>query len=439
MNAPTHWRGVLRFIGPGLILTASIVGSGELIVTPKLGGEIGFRLLWLILLGCVIKVFVQVELGRFAVSKGMTTLEALDSVPGPRLIVSWLLWLWLFMFVANVFQVAGIVGGIAEIFSSAGVRWGNKWLAVLVGASCALLLVIGRYRLVEILSMLMVVLFTVCTIIAVGTLQWTPYHISAVDILSGLKFQFPEKFTTAFACFGIIGVGASELIYYPYWCLEKGYARHVGPKEDNVAWVRRARGWMRVMRVDAWISMVIYTGATVAFYLLGAAVLHSQSLKVTDKGLIDTLAHLYLDSFGPWSFWIFLFGAFNVLYSTVFVATASNARLLVDGASLFRVLRYPTEAARAKALRFCCVLLPCISTGLYMIWEKPVSLVFVGALGQGLMLPFLGLAAVYFRYRRTDLQLRPGLAWTFCLWLAALTMGAVGVYQVVEQIQNVIR
>ena len=42
------------------------VGSGELIATPKVGAEYGFSLLWFIIAGCMIKVLVQVELGRFA-------------------------------------------------------------------------------------------------------------------------------------------------------------------------------------------------------------------------------------------------------------------------------------------------------------------------------------------------------------------------------------
>src|SRR3954470_986070 len=120
--APTKWGMIIRHIGPGLILTASIVGSGELIVTPKLAGDEGFKLLWLIVLGCVIKVFVQIELGRYAVTKGQTTLEAMDSIPGPRFIVSWLMWVWLAMFVALMFQMAGIVGGIADVFATAGVQ-----------------------------------------------------------------------------------------------------------------------------------------------------------------------------------------------------------------------------------------------------------------------------------------------------------------------------
>ena len=66
---------------------------------------------------------------------------------------------------------------------------------------------------------------------------------------------------------GITGVGAAELFMYPYWCVEKGYARFVGPHEPGPEWIARARGWIRVMHVDILCSLVIYTMATVAFYL----------------------------------------------------------------------------------------------------------------------------------------------------------------------------
>ena len=38
---PQHWLERLRYLGPGLILTASIVGSGELIMTTILGAKAG--------------------------------------------------------------------------------------------------------------------------------------------------------------------------------------------------------------------------------------------------------------------------------------------------------------------------------------------------------------------------------------------------------------
>ena len=67
-DAPTTVWGILRRIGPGLIVAGSIVGSGELIATTVTGAQAGFWLLWLIIIGCVIKVFVQVELGRYAIT-----------------------------------------------------------------------------------------------------------------------------------------------------------------------------------------------------------------------------------------------------------------------------------------------------------------------------------------------------------------------------------
>ncbi len=431
---PSGWRGILRHLGPGLIISATIVGSGELIVTPKLGAMVGFTLLWFIIVGCVLKVFVQVELGRTAIARGLTTLEALDTMPGPRLVVSWLVWLWLFMYVALVFQVAGMVGGLADILGLAGLPVPPQGVAVGLGAACAVLLVVGRYKLVETVSLGMVALFTGCTLVALVALQWTPYAITSAQIAEGLSFELPDSFTVAFAAFGVIGVGASELIYYPYWCLEKGYARHVGPYEPTAGWRARAQGWIRVMRIDAWVSLVIYTLATVAFYLLGAAVLHARGLDVENDRMIETLAFLYQDTLGAWSGGLFLLGAFVVLFSTVYVATASNARLLADGLAVFGLTRYPTPEARARMVRIGCVVLPVLFTGLYLATGTPVTLVLVGAVAQGMMLPFLGLAAVYFRFRRTDPALRPGLVWTILLTLAALAMACVGLYQIVVQI-----
>src|SRR3954463_9956273 len=119
------WRA-FRQIGPGLILAGSIVGTGELIATTRLGAKEGYVLLWLILFSWVIKVFVQVELGRQAITHGRTTLAAFDTLPGPRLGTSWMGWLWLFMMLTTQAQIAameGLVGQAAHLAFPAGSSW----------------------------------------------------------------------------------------------------------------------------------------------------------------------------------------------------------------------------------------------------------------------------------------------------------------------------
>ena len=438
-TAPTTFGGIARQLGPGLIITAGIVGSGELIVTPKLGASAGFTLLWFIIVGCILKVFIQIELGRTTLSRGTTTLETMNMVPGPRVVVSWLLWLWLIMFAATVFQVAGMLGGLASIVSLAGLNISKSAIAVVIGIVTAVLLVAGRYKLIEAASTWMVVAFTACTVAAVVALQFTSFAITPQNLVEGFSFQLPSSFTIAFAAFGIIGVGASELIYYPYWCLEKGYARHVGKPDGSAAWGERARGWMKVMRADAWVSCVVYTGATLAFYLLGAAVLHAKGLDVTNADMILTLAQMYEQTFGAWSLPLFLVGAAVVLYSTIFVATASNARLLADAFSVFRVKTFKSAADRQKTVQWLCGFVPLAWTVVYLVWGSPVTLVFVGAVAQGMMIPFLALAALWLNYRRTDPALRTGTHWRIWLWAAALSMTAVGLYQIVTEAAKLLR
>jgi len=436
--APTGLGGIARQLGPGLIITAVIVGSGELIVTPKLGASVGFRMLWFIVLGCLLKVFVQVELGRHAVVHGKTTLAALDTLPGPRLRVSWVLWLWLLMYLGLVFQVAGMVGGVASVLDLAGLPLSLPSTAILVGLSCAVLLLLGRYRLVEAVSTLLVAAFTVTTIVAVVALQTTPYAVTAAQLASGLRFELPPSFNVAFAAFGVIGVGASELIYYPYWCLEKGYAQRVGRADGSPGWAERARGWLRVMQVDAGLSFVLYTTATLAFYVLGAAILHGKGLAVEDSRMIETLSHMYRETFGSWSLWVFLAGAFAVLYSTIFGATASNARLFADALELFGLCRYADAAARGRMVRVGSVVLPLAFTSVYLFFGNPVSLVIVGAIGQGLMLPFLAFAALHFRWREGERALAGGPVFTALLVLSSLAIAAAGVYQVAQQVRAIL-
>ena len=484
-DAPTHWGGILKHLGPGLIITACIVGSGELIATPVVGAKNGFTLLWFIILGCIVKVFVQVELGRAAMIQGKTTLELMDSVPGPRFIVSWLIWCFVLMFISIFFQLGGIVGGVGQVFAQGGVSFDDRPLGVLVAAvviinwacvrfgvftrastpwlvagavlfaylfapaewftsakSVALIvasltvaiLASGQYKHVERFSVVMVVFFVFSTMYALYALQTASgdaanYAITGAQIMEGLKFNLPSDLSVAFGAFGMIGVGASELIYYPYWCLEKGYSRYVGPRA-------RAKGWLRIMRVDSWVSMVIYTSATIVFYLLGAALLHGRGKDVSNETMIGDLSEMFT-SIGPAGLTIFLVGAFVVLFSTLTSASASNARLLADTLVLLKLRASPKdETARRHFVSQCCVFIPCACAVLFLFLGEPVTMVFIGGVAQAFMLVPLSGAALYFRYCKTEKELQPGMLWTTLLWLSALAMAAVGLYMAQSKVRK---
>lgn len=539
VEPPSSVLEIVKQIGPGLIIAANIVGSGELIMTTKTGAEAGIALLWLILLGCVVKVFVQLELGRFTISHGQTTLSSLNRVPGPRIRgISWVVLLWGFMMLTTVGQLGGIVGGVGQALALtfpmtgdnvAAVRIPSEkhiraladwqliqegrppandanaeikisketsdqkartarqlaWIeerltalddqgaellelarkgesfetedginlaepttrddriwVIIIGVLTALLLFVGRYKLIERFSVTLVVTFTLITIGNVVSLQATDrYALSGAEILRGLSFGLPDvpgALITAFATFGIIGVGATELISYPYWCLEKGYARSAGPRDDSNAWLQRAQGWFRVMKYDAFASMVIYTIATAAFFLMGVAVLHSEGHNPEGMRMVSTLAESYVPVFGEYAKWLFLGGAIAVLYSTYLVANAGNARMLADFLSMTGVSTSDADSEqRRRFVTLWSVLLPLACVVAYLLFPRPVYLVTIAGMTQAVMLPIIGFSSIWFRYRETDERLRPGKLWDALLivsCLGLLVAGSWGVYNTVRSL-----
>ncbi len=434
LGPPLTFLGTLKYLGPGLIVTGSIVGSGELIATTTLAARVGFTLLWFLILSCVIKTFIQIELGRYSISSGETTMQAFSHLPGPR---NWLVWWWPIMMAGTFLQIGGIVGGVAQIMDIAfGSPWGHhKFWIIPIALSGILLLIGGKYGRVEKVTVFLVFLFSAVTVLCGLLLQGTTYAIRPSDLAEGFRFRLPhEGLMIAFAAFGITGVGATELVFYPYWCLEKGYARSAGPRTDSPDWEPRARGWIGVLRTDAWLSTVVFTVVTVAFYLLGGAVLHSQGLVPKQEDMVQTLSEMYTRTIGSWGMVIFLVGAFAVLYSTFFVSTASHARVLADCVNVLGLVRFKDSAQRLRWIRGFVIAFPVLYSIAYLITAKPVLLVLIGAIFQASTLPFIAFAAIYLRYRRTDARLRPGLISDHLLWLAYFGVVLVGVYQLIDRV-----
>ena len=559
---PTSFGGIFRKLGPGLIIAASIVGSGELIATTKTGAQAGISLLWLIVVGCVIKVFVQIELGRVAISQGETTLTSLNRIPGPRLVVSWIIWYWLIMMIVGFGQLGGIIGGVGQAMALARpltgdyveaikypsetelkryiawdddsknhggaelamlspeqqnrvtraqaviasrltkldedapgradktvqlVRsliekekvakgkevageefnknevlgaeksavnaaltpwtWDDKYWSVVVAIMTIVLLVRGKYGLIQNVSTFLVVGFTFITIGNVMALQFKPeFAMTAGEIFSGLMpllpdagvappglpyWELKQPLATALATFGIIGVGATELVAYPYGCIEKGYAKYTGPKTNDEGWYRRANGWINVMRWDSFASMLIYTVATLAFFFMGVAVMYQNGLDPEGMRMVSTLLEQYVPVFGEYAKWLFLVGAIAVLYSTYLVANAAWTRLYTDAFKVYGLMSRDNEKAHNQSILILAIVLPLISMGLWCSGINPVKLVLLSGLMQAIMLPMLGFAALWFRFTKTDEPIRPGKVWDGCLILSCvglLIAGAWGVY-----------
>jgi Mn2+/Fe2+ NRAMP family transporter len=194
---------------------------------------------------------------------------------------------------------------------------------------------------------------------------------------------------------------------YPYWVLEKGYGRYVG-RPDSEGWLERARGWIRVIKVDAGFATLLATVVTAAYFLLGAAIFWRQGTAPQGAAVVSEMSAIYTRTYGGWSYGLFAAGAFCTLFSTLVVATAATGRMWGDVlASMSLIDRSPRTLNRCyrcvQSLHLALILIVLLALD-----EPPENLVIFGQYCSGIFntpLLIIGICWIAF-HTRPELRMR---------------------------------
>ncbi|MEI9919302.1 MAG: Nramp family divalent metal transporter [Bacteroidota bacterium] len=422
-----------KFLGPGFILSASIVGSGELIATTILGAKAGFVALWVIIFSCLAKVTVQLEFGKHTVLTGERCMQALSHMRGPS---RWAVWTLFVLIALKIIQLGGMLGGAVVILNMLFPNVPIYVWAIIMGGTIATIIYNGKYRIIEKIALFVICTFTVLTFTSLISLQFTPYGFTLLSVLDQQRLYIPsDVLPYAIGAFGITGVAADEIIAYTYWCLEKGYASYTGPRDNSEAWKRRAEGWIKVMFLDATVAMIIYTAVTVAFYLLGAAVLYQKGEVPVGNEVIEALAVIYTVSLGPGIKTVYLIGGFFVLFGAVFSTAGAWSRIFPDIFGQLGWLQFNDLDKRRKVIKFLAVLFPACWVVTFLFIQLPVLMVLFGGLIGSLMLFVVMIGAIHFKYGQVQL-LPSGSLYTTTFWISIVSIFIVGAYGVVRVISE---
>lgn len=429
---PLTLPGRLRFLGPGFILSASIVGSGELIATTILGAKAGFVMFWIILVSCLVKVTIQLQFGRQAILTGETVMYSFNKLPGASIRnMHWSIWMVLLLTLLKIVQVGGMLGGSALVLHMLLPQVPVVVWVVVLTILVSLLVYKNYYPFLEKASLFMLLVFTVITLASLVVVQFTVYAFSWQDVASGLQFELPAAMVMlAIGAFGITGVGSDEIISYNYWCLEKGYAAYTGANDGSENWKHRAEGWIKVMYLDATVAMIVYTLVTAAFYLLGAAILHGSEHIPEGNDLINVLANIYTQTLGENFRIIFLVGAFFVLFSSVFATLAYWSRLFSDIAGQKRWINFHNARQRNKLITILAFVFPFFWAMAYLFIKLPVFMIISGGIVGSVLLLIIVYAAICFRYQKSAVA--TSLVFDVLLWISIISILTVAVYGIVQ-------
>ena len=421
-EAPKTFLERLKFIGPSVVVTGSVVGSGSIVMTPLLGAAAGFMLLWWLLLSMWSKPIIQAEIARYIVVSKKTFLEAFADMPGFKTTIqgkttSWLVW---FMFIGVIPSIAGM-GGLAGAVAEAGnTMFPFLTVEIWVVISCLvtwMLLYFGSYKSLEKTLLVMVLFFSFMTMIIAIAMQSTDYQVSVAQVSSGLSFSFPSGYLPlALAVFGFTGISYGEIMAYTYWCLEKGYAENSG---NNV---EETKHWIKTMQTDVWVTVFFITLGTLPFFFLGAGVLYNipelqQALATSsfwDIDVISSLQNMFSLVLGGWAKWLFIILAFFVLFSTLLSGTAAFTRTISDYLISMGLVKEQANT-RKKLIKLIAFLIPFLSGLFYFVLPNPFTLLLIAGIWAAMGLPIVNIGALYL-VNKLEPELQPKITTKFILW-----------------------
>ena len=372
-------RARWRFVGPGLVVAATGVGAADLVATLVAGARYGYALLWVAILGAILKVILVEGAGRYSLATERSIFE------GWRSLGRWTTW-----YFAPYIVIWGFVYGATAMSSSAlpiitlfpGLEL--RWVAMISGLVGLAMVWFGSYvafeRVIAVLVGVMFVTVVGAAIVAAPNLG---------QILLGLRPILPEgSVLYALALAGGVG-GTITLAAYGYWLREKGWY---------------APRFMRVMRIDNGVAYLVTGIFVVAMLIVGAELLYSANVAVAtgDRGLLD-LANVLDDRYGEWFGKVFLLGFWSSSFSSLIGVWSGVSLLFADFVGNLRKLPSGHPDTRTGGKLFKTYLLWLTFPPMVLLFlDEPQALVITYGVLGALFMPFLAITLLVLLNKRRD-------------------------------------
>ena len=325
------WRGFFEnHFGPSMLWALIGIGASHVVLAPTLGGTFGLVAIWMFGLIYAAK-YGAWELGiRYNYGVGANPIEAYSDLPGPK---NWALWLTILVFtVMYTFITASVGMSTAAFVAALTPGWFTAaWAYVVFVGAAGVLVVTSRYSVLE--TALIGFTIAVGVLVLLGALVGPP----SPELIAETTFAVPDLTGPAFvalfaAAAGFAPTGFSTSILIGSWSMAKGDGagelREKGLDPNDPAYHDYIRAWIRTGRRDFNIGYAFSFVLIAAMVLLATNVLYPNP--PTDENLAFAIGSILSDSFGQWSYYAMLVGAFAALYSTVITLLDGAARATGD-------------------------------------------------------------------------------------------------------------
>lgn len=303
-------------LGPGLLYAAVAVGVSHLVSSPTAGATYGLIMVAYAVLVCLIKYPTFLFGATYAAATGETLVE------GYKRMGKWVVVLFFCMQLFEyTFAISGVSVTTAAIVRSVfGIEAGIILELGLVFI-CMVILALGRYSVLEDITRVLVIIFTVGTVIA-AVVAVGGIDTGGADLSADLSFDTPTiLFLIAVA--GWMPTGTAGSVGLSLWVKAKSIRlkRPVTPKEAAF---------------DFHVGYGTAIFLAVCFVLLGTLVMYINGVEVEPNGaaFADQLISLFTSTIGDWIYPVIAMSAITVMFSTLLTLVdlmpRSSAAALVE-------------------------------------------------------------------------------------------------------------
>ncbi len=309
----------LKKLGPGLLFAGAAIGVSHLVQSTRAGADFGFGLLWALLLINVIK-YPFFQFGpRYASATGKSLLDGYLSINRGVLITYFILTL-LTMFTIQT-AVTIVTAGIAvQLF---GVGDSAIW-SVVITLLCALILAIGRYKVLDSLMKAIITVLTLSTMVAVFFAFRESIQTHGIGSSHGLAQLLPTDAAGIAFLIAFMGWMPAPLdisIFHSLWTLEKGKSQTNDVKTS-----------LFDFNIGYFGTIVLGIG----FVTLGALVMYGTGETFSSKGGVfaGQLINMYTSSLGSWATIFIGIAAFTTMFSTTLTTLDASPRAMAKTTEL---------------------------------------------------------------------------------------------------------
>lgn len=394
---------ILAMVGPGLIWSSEMIGSGEVILTTRVGSILGIGVMWAIILGIFLKYMIGLAGARYTICTGEGMIDMFARIPGPK---NWVVWTVLVVQFISATISIGSIATAAGVFISHLLPISSYLGGWIISIFALVVAWSGGFKILRTIMSFFVLIILFGVMYVAGTV-----FPEIGEFLKGFFVRVPDVPAWASAhpeinenpwreilpLMGWAAGGFASQVWYSYWVMGAGYGmskegvygkpsdpellKKIGKEGAN-----KIKGWFPVIYTDTTVALVITICVTIGFLIAGAGILRPNQLAPQGPEVVSTLSTIFSSSWGMIGGVVFTLAGAVALTGTQLAQLAGWPRLLADS---FRIC-IPKFAEKFEwKQQYRLFLIFFFITNIIIVFTlglRPVFLVKLGAVLDGLLL-----------------------------------------------------